>query len=674
MAWAQDPRGPGSHPSKESLPPVYKAVGPLMPTSRPRSPQPPAFVKWVGGLLAFLNLFIIAGLAWMLLQNHREYQERAELQTLNLAEVLEENVVSTLERADLAILSVRDEVEHDPHDLGLGSFIRRQVERSGLLSGLCVTDAQGRILHGASQGSEQGEEAILDTLRHVKEAAKSGVTLTGPLREGPTGPWHLRVSRRWNLPDGTFAGMISGHLPLDRFNRDLAHVDLGASGTASLRATDFSLLARHPAQHDLELKIGSRDFTGPYLDAVRRNRPSVQFTTRSLLDGETRTYTLLRIEPFDLFLLVGLGQRDYLRPWRHNLSVSMVAILMMVSLTLALGWQARAAWIQHLDIQERLRTEEEKYRLLAENVISVVWTLGPEGQLTYVSPSILGQRGWAPEEFMALPMTRYAAIRDYAERIQERIARVRQLPPGSQPFEQQRLETSVACKDGREIQVEVQWRVVWGVDGQLLGFQGVTRDITERKRMEAEREVYISDLRDMKDRLEHMAQHDHLTGLPNRWLFTDRLEQALIQARRRQSRFALMFIDLDKFKSVNDIYGHEAGDALLIEAGHRLKSCIRNADTLARMGGDEYTALLLDIQDKESILRVAQSMVEVLARPFSLGEITCTIGGSIGIAIYPINGDSLKALQSAADLAMYAVKQSGRNGFHFAEAPIQSSE
>lgn len=643
-------------------------------TSRPRSLRPPAFVKWVGGILAFLNLLTIAGLTWMLIQNHREYRERAELGTFNLAEVLKENVDSTLDRADLALLSVRDKVEHDPHGPGLETFIRRQVERSGLLSGLCVTDTKGRIIHSASQGSEQGGEAILDTLRRVKEATKSGVTVTGPLREEPAGSWHLRVSRQWNLPDGSFAGMISGGLPLDHFNRDLAQVDLGASGTASLRASDFSLLARHPAHHGPELKIGSRDFTGPYLDAARQNRPSVQFTTRSLLDGETRTYTLLRIEPFGLFLLVGLGQQDYLRPWRHNLSVSMAAILIMMSLTLALGWQARAAWIQHLDTQERLRAEEEKYRLLAENVISVTWTLGPEGQLTYVSPSILGQRGWTPEEFMALPMTRYAAIRDHAERIQERIAQVRQLPPGSQPFEQYRLETSVACKDGREIQVEVQWRVVWGADGQLLGFQGVTRDITERKRMEAEREVYISDLKDMKDRLEHMAQHDHLTGLPNRWLFIDRLEQALIQARRRQSRFALLFIDLDKFKSVNDTYGHEAGDALLIEAGRRLKSCIRKTDTLARMGGDEYTALLLDILDRESILRVAQSMVEALAMPFPLGEITCTIGGSIGIAIYPINGDSLETLQSAADLAMYAVKQSGRNGFRFAEALIRGSE
>jgi PAS domain S-box-containing protein len=171
-----------------------------------------------------------------------------------------------------------------------------------------------------------------------------------------------------------------------------------------------------------------------------------------------------------------------------------IMVFGLIALSGGAVWQAWSTWNRHLSDQQRLAQEEARFRLLAENALDVVWTLDPSGRLTYISPSILKQRGWTPEEFMAVDPSQRALSKDYDSRIQARIASVSQLPPGSQPFESDLLQVFVTCKDGREIQVEAQWRLVWGEDGRLLGFQGVTRDITERKRMEAERDRLIQDL------------------------------------------------------------------------------------------------------------------------------------------------------------------------------------
>ena len=189
--------------------------------------------------------------------------------------------------------------------------------------------------------------------------------------------------------------------------------------------------------------------------------------------------------------------------------------------------------------------------------------------------------------------------------------------------------------------------------GMITHFVGVKEDITEIRRLQ--------------DQLEHMARHDQLTGLPNRFLFNDRLQQALIQAKRRKSQLALMYLDLDDFKFVNDTHGHEAGDALLVSAGQRMTACVRESDTVARMGGDEFTILLGDIQGRENITRIADLLIKSLGEPFPVDQGECSIGVSIGIAVYPDDGETLDILMSRADLALYQVKREGRNAYRFAD-------
>ena len=189
---------------------------------------------------------------------------------------------------------------------------------------------------------------------------------------------------------------------------------------------------------------------------------------------------------------------------------------------------------------------------------------------------------------------------------------------------------------------------------QITHYVGVFTDITRKKESEW--------------RLEHLAHHDALTGLPNRSLFRDRLLQAIRKSQRDERTLALLFIDLDRFKEVNDCLGHIAGDRLLTEAALRITACVRNSDTVARLGGDEFTVVLQDVDNPDDAAAVAGDIIDALAVPFVLGDENVNISASIGIALCPVDAGDPDALTSAADQAMYDAKAQGRNRYSFHSA------
>ena len=179
-------------------------------------------------------------------------------------------------------------------------------------------------------------------------------------------------------------------------------------------------------------------------------------------------------------------------------------------------------------------------------------------------------------------------------------------------------------------------------NGDMVGALGINRDITQRIR-EAER-------------LQHRAHYDHLTDIPNRYLLLDRLEHLIAQSKRNNRAFALFFIDLDKFKIINDTKGHAIGDQILIEVAHILKGKIRNSDTVARFGGDEFVLLLEDIHNKEDALKMMETLSAELDTECIINGEKLKITSSIGVALYPDDGSTIEQLISAADKAMYEIK------------------
>ncbi|UUZ47087.1 diguanylate cyclase [Massilia sp. B-10] len=205
--------------------------------------------------------------------------------------------------------------------------------------------------------------------------------------------------------------------------------------------------------------------------------------------------------------------------------------------------------------------------------------------------------------------------------------------------------------NGEEYPVWLALTAIRDSAGQLSNFMAILSDITDRKRVE--------------EHTRHLAEHDFLTDLPNRVLFLDRLHQALAAARRKQTKVAVMFIDLDRFKGINDGFGHHVGDAVLVEVASRLTGCVRGADTVSRQGGDEFVVLLSDIGGAEQAAHVSGTVMQAVSRTVHYENRTISISVSIGIAIFPDDGDDIDTLLKHADVAMYHAKQSGRNAFSF---------
>jgi len=219
-------------------------------------------------------------------------------------------------------------------------------------------------------------------------------------------------------------------------------------------------------------------------------------------------------------------------------------------------------------------------------------------------------------------------------------------------------QTHLACRichvNGKIINIENSASLLRDSRGTITGTVEIIRDVSQRVKNE--------------QAIRDMAFHDPLTGLANRRLFEDRLEQTIAKSHRYGMKFGLLYLDLDHFKGINDTYGHEAGDLVLVDAAERIKLCCkRDLDTISRQGGDEFCIIVTDCGNKELLCSIAEKLLEQFARPFHLTSALVEVSTSIGISMFPDNGSVMKELEIASDMAMYAAKKAGRNQYHFAE-------
>jgi diguanylate cyclase (GGDEF)-like protein/PAS domain S-box-containing protein len=294
-------------------------------------------------------------------------------------------------------------------------------------------------------------------------------------------------------------------------------------------------------------------------------------------------------------------------------------------------------------MEETVRESEERYRKLVELSPNGI-AIHAGGVFVFINPAGMRMLGAvSPEQLIGVPSLTIVHP-DFHESFTARVSDLESKTDRVPCIEQKYVRL-----DGAVIDVEVS-----GVRfdyGGTPAVQTIFRDITERKQVE--------------QRLERLALYDTLTGLPNRALFFDRMNQLLALARRNAYVLALLFMDLDHFKLINDTHGHEAGDLVLAEAARRMKASTRSSDTVARMGGDEFIGICGRIAAPMDATVVAGKIIAALSGPFRIKGLELTIGVSVGISVYPLDGDDVETLLNKADAAMYRAKESGKGGYRF---------
>jgi len=301
---------------------------------------------------------------------------------------------------------------------------------------------------------------------------------------------------------------------------------------------------------------------------------------------------------------------------------------------------------QHRRAQQALEESDEKFHQLAHNIPQVFWITDiAQRRLIYVSPACEAITGRTVAQLQAKPRSWIDVVHEH-DREQVKNARRTRAPLGTYD-----MEYRVVHSDGSVRWIHDRAFPVCNREGEPYRIAGIAEDVTERRQAE--------------ERLLQLAHYDNLTSLPNRVLFRDRLEQAVTQARRNGWTSALLIIDLDRFKYVNDTLGHTLGDGLLQQVSERLTGCVRSGDTVGRLGGDEFAVVLSKVSAPQDAGKVAQKILHALKQAFQLDGNEVFVTGSVGIALYPSDGEDIDLLTRNADAAMYSAKGLGRNNYQY---------
>ncbi|MBI5753227.1 MAG: EAL domain-containing protein [Hydrogenophilales bacterium] len=378
------------------------------------------------------------------------------------------------------------------------------------------------------------------------------------------------------------------------------------------------------------------------------------FITSRDSQGELGAAAYLPVGNIGLGMVLRIDAAELYQPISDQVRyVLPILLLLLAGGALLLRWQVLPLLRQVVvseerarELNQKLRRNEARIRAVLDRVDEAIISMTSEGVIRTINPAAERMFDYSSEELvgnnisMLMPEP-YRSQHDQHLKIY--------LETGQTTVIGKRREIVGRRRDGITFPLELSVGEVKFAGEHL--FIGVMRDIAERKATEA--------------RVSHLANHDSLTNLPNRNLLQDRARQSLMQASRHQQRVGIVFIDLDHFKTINDSLGHHVGDRLLQTVAPRIRSCLRDEDTVARQGGDEFIVVLPNIKRFEDIGIVAQKLIVSLSAPYSIDGAELHTSASVGVAVYPDDGPDVETLMRNADTAMYYAKATGRNNFQF---------
>jgi diguanylate cyclase (GGDEF)-like protein/PAS domain S-box-containing protein len=605
-----------------------------------------------GAILPALLLCALG--AYVLVHSRARYEQRAELLTQNLAAAVDHSVAVNIEKLDLALSSIVNQLESEPaightDQSAARAHIRSLIARHPELDGIRVTDASGiAILGPGIEGRSPIDFSTREWFTAQRDNANAGLYMSKPVVSKITGAMIISFSRRYTTPKGEFAGGVTAAVPLAYFSRAIESINVGTHGAIILRDGNLGMIMRHPAAAiNAAGEIGSSNVSPELRQLVESGRSQATYHAKVTADGVERTTTFRRLTNANLLVIVGLGKEDYLADWY-------IEVRTVVAFWLGIIALYAAASLLLLRMLAQNRRAHQRIDLLAkvfEHSGEAIVLSDRNYRIVEVNPAFVRQSGYTLEEVSGRDLTDFASGRTDKSEFDGMRDRVRAVGLWRGEFWDR-------AKDGHEYPKWMSVAAVSDASGEISHHISSSIDLTK--------------MRQAEEKILHLAHHDALTQLPNRVLLHGRLEQAMAAARRDGSDLAMLFIDMDRFKNINDTFGHHVGDGLLVEVGKRLIGAVRGSDIVARLGGDEFVVVLTAIgkDGARAATAVAIKVMALLGQPYQVLDHQLHSTPSIGIGVFPTDGEDADTLMRNSDTAMYHAKSKGRDNFQFFTAAM----
>jgi diguanylate cyclase (GGDEF)-like protein len=646
--------------SNRDFTPVQRAGGPgAQSVSKPdydldaaAVPSRSRLIGWsIASAIVLIAIIAIAAGA-SIFQSYERAIERAERELQNTSFVLAAKIDSTfeviervqanvMERIDAARVSSSADFEQRFSGYDTHLMLKDKLLGLSHVGTFTLVNAEGKLFNfSRAYPAPSIDVSDRSFFQELRSDASRGLVISEPIRNRATGTWVVQFARKITAAGGQFAGILMAAVELEQFENEFQRIVLGPHSSISLFREGGVLLARFPRIDSL---IG-RTFRAGTDKLGSRRHGAVRVVGG--MEGKDRVLGLQRLERYPFLISVGIDTEPALASWRREgvliaaFAFFSAALVAAISVLIVRQLWRRDAWSR-----QRVLLEKQRLDTAINNMT--------QGLLLFdISERIVVCNRRYIEMYELDPAVVKPGC-DFRRLIEHR----KETGSFSGDVEAYRTELLRSLAQGRSTQLVIETpkkRTIQIVNQPLAqgGWVATHEDITERKRAE--------------ERASELAHYDTLTSLPNRRLFREHLEQQLNWV-NRGSQIAVLYLDLDHFKSVNDTLGHPVGDALLTEVSARLRSCIRDTDLVSRLGGDEFAVIQTGLANPSDASTLALRILQALQQPFDLGGQHIVTNTSIGIAIAPDDGTEPDGLLKNADLALYGAKANGRGTYQFFE-------
>jgi diguanylate cyclase (GGDEF)-like protein/PAS domain S-box-containing protein len=570
------------------------------------------------------SLAIISVLVLDLWNSRKQALERAWEGSEAIGRFLSGSLDGLVHGADCALISIGDRISTmslagenasaSQSNPKLDLFLESTHALIPLVASFEIIDPEGRLISSSPPilGGD-AERSYIDPF--VADAGLKDLDLAG------YGEPALVRAKAVRDAKGSLIAVIAARIDSSGVRRELESHDFDGDRIIVVSDPELRPMARKP-EAEGRVKTEAFDLEMTRLLGTLKEGATSASAVRS---AKGRYLFSARVSGSLFYVTVGVASTGITLEWRIRIAIYGAILAAILTLMFLLMRHADGNYSKNAQLAARL--------VAMESASDMIVIADLEGKAEYVNPCFERTTGLSKDQAIGSRQAIFGRDEAHAEAALSAAA----------AGESWRGEIAALRADGVELIEEVTVAPVLGSEGEPVRIVAVLRDVTERRRLQ--------------ERLERLAHYDSLTALPNRALFFDRLNGAVARARREERRFALLFIDLDGFKAVNDRFGHDAGDYLLFEIAARLKASIRDSDTAGRMGGDEFTVLLDNISKPEDAAIVAQKIRASLTESLEIpnGSLV-TVGASIGLAVFPDDGIDGDTVLKAADSAMYAIK------------------